>query len=72
MASSTERSQRCRERQRRGVLGLVPVEVTKPVLRRLLADGLVTYEDVGQEELDAQISTALSRLVDAWAQGEYQ
>ncbi len=72
MASSTERSQRCRERQRRGVLGLVPVEVTKPVLRRLLADGLVTYEDVGEEDLEAQVSAALSRLVDAWAQGEYQ
>ena len=42
------------------------------MLRRLLADGRVTYEDVGQKELEAQISAALSRLVDAWAQGEDQ
>ncbi len=42
------------------------------MLRRLLRDGSVSYDDMGEEELEAQVSAALSRLVDAWAQGEYQ
>ncbi len=68
MASSTERSRRSRERAQRGVIGLVPVEVTRPLLHRLLADGLVTYEDVGEEDLEAQVSAALSQIVLAWAE----
>ena len=72
MASSTERSRRCRERERRGVIGMWPVEVTAPVVRRLSADGLIsTGNDMSEEELeeqDNQISTALSQIVHAWGE----
>ena len=36
----------------------------------LLADGWLSHHDMGEKEAEDQVSAALSRLVDAWAQGE--
>jgi len=71
VTTSTERVNRHRERRRRGVLAVVPVEVTDDLVRELIKEGWLGFS-VGNVEVTpgvvaSAISEAISEMLDTWA-----
>ena len=67
MTTSTERVHRHRERRRRGVVVVVPTEVSGKVLRKLVREGWLTYDGGNTEVTPSMVSAALSEMLETWA-----
>ena len=64
MATAAERSQRHRDRKRRGVVAVVPVEVTQNTIDAFVECGGIECDDVTPENLGDCVQSALDMLVE--------
>ncbi len=64
MATAAERSQRHRDRKRRGVVAVVPVEVTQKTIDSFVECGGIEADDITPENLGDCVQSALDMLVE--------
>ncbi len=66
-SSSTDRTRRCRERKRRGVVCVAPVPIYKADIRALVKRRRLRPEDRNDT---SKIASAVEYLVDDWTKGK--
>ena len=70
MATSAERMRRHRDRKRRGVLAIVPVEINEQGIRALITKGWLDYRRDQNGDIQvskAEFPDALGEMLSEWA-----